>query len=267
MARNEWYDWFTSPYLQKLYATVSNPGREQFIERIMNLVKPAPGSELLEAGCGWGETTRILAGYGFETTGTDLSDISITAAKEFETANLHFYLHDLRLPFWSNYYHLAFNLYSNFGFYDTRREHSNALRTIAGSLRPEGIFVFDYFNTGYYEAYPVYDDQQVVDGITYTMSRWNDATHFHSSIIVGDPAVNEPLHFKQRKVKFTLGDITQLLNLHGLHVEHVFGDYELGAYDPVRTPRLIVIARKTEYDGGDKEKRLYSDGRTTDALT
>jgi hypothetical protein len=49
----------------------------------------------------------------------------------------------------------------------------------------------------------------------------------------------------------------------------VFGDYLLDPYDVCKTPRMIIVARKK---GGDtdsiaKEKRLYSDGRTTDALT
>ena len=41
----------------------------------------------------------------------------------------------------------------------------------------------------------------------------------------------------------------------------------LGSYDIRKSPRFIMIARKISSAPADKEKRLYSDGRTTDALT
>ena len=41
----------------------------------------------------------------------------------------------------------------------------------------------------------------------------------------------------------------------------------LNHYDVRKTPRLIIIAKKKIMNRQTKEKRLYSDGRTTDALT
>jgi hypothetical protein len=58
-----------------------------------------------------------------------------------------------------------------------------------------------------------------------------------------------------------------MLSYQSLQVQEVFGDYKLSAYDIHKTPRLIILARKKTIDSGDKEKRLYSDGRSTDALT
>ena len=58
-----------------------------------------------------------------------------------------------------------------------------------------------------------------------------------------------------------------MLSFQGLQVQEVFGDYQLGSYDIRKTPRLILIATKGTDIKEDKEKRLYSDGRTTDALT
>ena len=58
-----------------------------------------------------------------------------------------------------------------------------------------------------------------------------------------------------------------MLSFQGMQVEEVFGDYHFGPYDTVKTPRLIIIAKKKEGIAEDKGKRLYSDGRKTDALT
>jgi len=64
-----------------------------------------------------------------------------------------------------------------------------------------------------------------------------------------------------------LGDFTEMLAYQGMQVQEVFGDYQFGSYDVRKTPRLIVVASKANPEKADKEKRLYSDGRTTDALT
>ena len=53
----------------------------------------------------------------------------------------------------------------------------------------------------------------------------------------------------------------------GLQVQEVFGDYDFRPYDIRKTPRLILSAQKKINAPKDKEKRLYSDGRRTDALT
>ena len=75
------------------------------------------------------------------------------------------------------------------------------------------------------------------------------------------------MEFTEKVVKFSLGDFTDMFSYQGLQVQEVFGDYHFSPYDIRKTPRLIIIAQKKINDPGDKEKRLYSDGRRTDALT
>jgi hypothetical protein len=52
-----------------------------------------------------------------------------------------------------------------------------------------------------------------------------------------------------------------------MQVQQVFGDYNLNEFDIKKTPRLIIIIKKAGSLPRDKDKRLYSDGRATDALT
>ena len=58
-----------------------------------------------------------------------------------------------------------------------------------------------------------------------------------------------------------------MLSYQGLQVQEVFGNYQLEPYDTKNTPRLIIIATRKKPETTDHEKRLYSDGRKTDALT
>ncbi len=56
-----------------------------------------------------------LASLGYDTTGIDLSEESIEEALKMENDKLHFYQHDMRLPFWINYFDYAFNFFTSFG--------------------------------------------------------------------------------------------------------------------------------------------------------
>jgi 2-polyprenyl-3-methyl-5-hydroxy-6-metoxy-1,4-benzoquinol methylase len=119
---------------------------QQFIHRVLDHLKPPAGSSILEVGCGQGENCRAMAAEGFEVTGIDASAEDISVALESEQEKLHFFTHDIRLPFFINYFDYAFILFSNFGFYHTQREHNNAIRTIANSLKPGGVLLIDYGN-------------------------------------------------------------------------------------------------------------------------
>lgn len=122
------------------------PTETSFIKRLISHLKPPPESNMLEVGCGRGEHTLLLAAEGFEVTGIDASAEKISVALESEQERLHFFTHDIRLPFFINYFDYAFNLFSNFGYFRTKREHNNAIRTIANSLKQQGILLLDYGN-------------------------------------------------------------------------------------------------------------------------
>lgn len=117
-----------------------------FIKQALSHLKPAAGSNILEVGCGQGENCRAMAAEGFEVTGVDASAEDISVALESEQEKLHFFTHDIRLPFFINYFDYAFSLFSSFGFYRTDREHNNAIRTIVNSLKQHGVLLIDYGN-------------------------------------------------------------------------------------------------------------------------
>lgn len=118
----------------------------QFVTKAIEYLSPPPGASILEVGCGQGENARALAALGYEVTGIDVAAEDIDRALDSENDKLHFFTHDIRLPFFINFFDYAFNFFSHFGYYKTSREHNNAIRTIANSLKPQGIFLLDYGN-------------------------------------------------------------------------------------------------------------------------
>ena len=268
MTDNPWYkDWFNSPFYHKLYFERDDKEAETFIDQLIQYLKPAPGSRMLDVACGKGRHSKILASLGFDVTGIDISPDNIEWAKQSENERLHFFIHDMRLPFWGNYYDYAFNFFTSFGYFKTRREHDDTIRTIGSGLKPGGCFVIDYLNTHYAEEHLVYNEIKQMGHTSYEIHRWDDDTHFYKKIRVTDPSLLSPLEYTEKVAKFSLGDFTDMLSYQGLQVQEVFGDYHFNNYDVRKTPRLILISQKMVNESTDKEKRLYSDGRRTDALT
>ncbi|MDE3254073.1 MAG: methyltransferase domain-containing protein [Bacteroidota bacterium] len=246
MPDKAWYkDWFNSHYYHLLYQHRDDREAMAFIHTLIRYLSPSPGARMVDIACGKGRHSKVLADMGFDVTGIDLSAASIAEAQKLETDTLHFYQHDMRLPFWINYYQYAFNFFTSFGYFRTRREHDNAIRTIAQSLQPGGIFVIDYLNVHYSEDNMEKSWQSAVGDITFHITKWHDETHFFKQIQVSEKQNVSPKHlYTERVAKFSLGDFTEMLAYQHLQVQEVFGNYELGRYDVYKSPRMIIVAKK-----------------------
>ncbi len=245
MQEHPWFkDWFNSPYYHHLYFKRDEKEAATFIDRLIDHLKPKPGTQILDVACGRGRHSIHLAQKGFEVTGIDLSEDSINEALKYQTEKLHFYQHDMRLPFWINYFDYAFNFFTSFGYFKTKREHDNAIRTIAQALNNTGCFVLDYLNTQYAEAHLAPHSTKEIEGTVYHLTKWVDEKHFYKKIIIEDEKLQEPLQYIEKVMKFSLANFTEMLDRQGLQVNETFGDYNFAKYDVMASPRLIMIANK-----------------------
>ncbi len=172
MASTAWYkDWFNSTFYHKLYFERDEKEAEAFINKLIGHLQPTAGSRMLDIACGKGRHSKTLASLGFSVTGIDISPDSIEFAKQFENDHLDFFVHDMRLPFWGNYFNYAFNFFTSFGYFKTRREHDDAIRTIAKSIKPGGKFVIDYLNVHYVEDRLVNNEEKQIADRPYEIDR------------------------------------------------------------------------------------------------
>lgn len=245
MQANEWFRiWFSSPYYDLLYYKRNKEEAAKITDRLIQQLLIPTNSFILDAACGKGRHSIALAAKGFNVTGIDLSPLAISEAKKLETDNLHFYLHDMRLPFYINYFNYAFNFFTSFGYFKTMREHNDAIRTIAQSLRLNGVFTIDYLNVHYTEDNLKTEENLQIDGVIFRLTRWYDDKYFYKQIHIEDASKNADEVFTEKVEKFTLGDFTDMLSYQGLIIESVFGDYGLNNYHVKKSPRMIICARK-----------------------
>lgn len=246
METKDWFkDWFNSPYYHLLYNNRNEDEAVAFINRLIEYLNLKANATILDVACGKGRHSKALAEMGFDVTGIDLSIESITEAKKDEADNLHFYTHDMRLPFWINYFDIAFNFFTSFGYFKTQREHNNAIRSITQSIKQNGILVIDYLNVHFVENNFEKIIEKRIDNYNFIATKWHNETHFYKQIQVADKSCGMPRHLYTEKVaKFSLGDFNEMLSLQNMQIQQVFGDYNLGIYDINKSPRMIIIAKK-----------------------
>ncbi len=242
---NEWFRiWFSSPYYDILYYKRDKEEAVALIDKLTACLQIPERSFILDAACGKGRHSIALAAKGFNVTGIDICPSAITEAKKYETNNLHFYIHDIRLPFYINYFNYAFNFFTSFGYFKTMREHNDAMRTIAQSLTLNGVFIIDYLNVHFAEKNLKHKETIEQNDVLFDIEKWFDEKYFYKRIHVKDAAKNIDEIFTEQVEKFSLGDFTDMLSYQGLIVEHVFGDYDLNPYHEKNSPRMIIAAKK-----------------------
>lgn len=245
MSEIAWFkDWFSSPYYHLLYQHRDDDEAFIFIGELIKHLAAVPGAKMLDVACGKGRHSKALAEMGFDVTGIDLSFESIREALLSEDTNLHFYQHDMRLPFWIHYFEYAFNFFTSFGYFNTRRENDNAVRTIAQSLKSEGYFVMDYLNVHFAEDHLIEKDVKEIEDVTFHIKKWHNEDHFFKQVQIEVRGLISPHSFTEKVAKFNLGDFNDMFAYQGLQIQEVFGNYRFGSYDVRKSPRLIMIAKK-----------------------
>lgn len=241
--QRKWFQyWFNSPYYHILYSQRNDAEAEFLIDNLSAHLKPAADSRILDIACGRGRHSIYLNKKGYDVTGVDLSEQSIKYAQQFEQKNLHFFVHDMRKLSFINYFDLALNLFTSFGYFETEKEHVSALTSFRKSLKPDGTLVIDYFNT-----------QKIIKNLTQQETKTMEGIEFHLHKFVADKKIikhinfehrNKSFAFEERVQAFQKEDFERMLLKSGLQITETFGNYALEPFDETKSDRLILICKK-----------------------
>ena len=241
MVKSEWFaDWFDSPYYHILYKERNESEAEGFIDHLLETLDPPSGSSMLDLACGKGRYSRHLAGKGFQVTGLDLSRKSIDFARQFEHQGLAFHTHDMRQPFREEAFDYVFNFFTSFGYFENESEDLQTLKNVAHSLKPDGVFVLDFFNANYVRQRLSGHEHRSIEGITFDLHKKLEGKHVVKTIQFADG--QKHYFFEERVRLFELTDFERLFKAAGLKLVRTYGDYQLQPFNWIDSPRLILVA-------------------------
>ena len=239
----EWFEcWFDSPYYHILYKNRDNSEAELFIDKLIQLLQPVKANRFLDLGCGKGRHSIYLNKKGIDVTGIDLSEKSIAYAKLSENAHLHFYRHDMRKLFRTNYFDVVMNLFTSFGYFEQERDDNATINAIYKALKPSGIVILDFFNSKKIMQYLPYNEAKNIEGIDFKISKTLDNNFIVKHIEFIDKGKN--YHFQERVKALTLSDFEKYFEANKLKIVHLRGNYNLDEFDELSSDRLIIVAEK-----------------------
>ncbi len=243
MMQNTWFEtWFDTTYYHTLYKHRDYKEASLFIDNITTFLNLKPNISCWDLCCGKGRHSVYLNKKGYKVVGTDLSEQSILEANKNGNDTLDFYTQDMRQLFRTNYFDVVFNLFTSFGYFDKQTDDVKVFRSVYTSLKPNGLFVFDFLNGQYVKTNLITHATQTTDGICFNITKKIENNTVIKSIDFTDN--NSNYHFEERVKLFDVDYFKTLADLAGFKIIHQFGNYHLENFDLEKSPRLILILQK-----------------------
>lgn len=241
----EWFkDWFNTSYYHTLYQHRDESEAHRFIDHLCAYLKINKGSKILDLACGKGRHALYLAKKGYQTTGVDLSEESISKAKEHKIENAHFEVHDMRETFIEKEFDYVFNLFTSFGYFEKDEENLKVLKAAAANLKYDGIFVLDFLNIKKVIPNLISNEDKTIDGIDFKINRT-----FNGNQIIKDIQVNDghkQYQFRESVSALDIVSLEKMAKISGLNIINVFGDYKLQDFNSQNSDRLILLMKADE---------------------
>ena len=238
-----WFtDWFNSPYYYTLYKNRDEKEAQVFIDNLINYLDIHKKSKIIDIACGKGRHATYFNEKGMDVVGVDLSFNSISLAKENENKNLKFAVHDMRKVYNENYFDVAINLFTSFGYFENDEDEQIALNSMALNLKKNGILIIDFMNIKKIIRNLVKSEKKQIDGITFVIRRSVINNYIIKDISFSNNG--EDYNFKEKVKALTLIDFSNFIKNAGLKIIDTFGSYQLEHFNAINSDRLIIICKK-----------------------
>jgi len=260
-----WYGQYFGPdYL--LIDVHSNTEKEiDFLLAVLGLGK---GKKCLDVGCGYGRHLIPLLERGIDVYGADLSRFMLekTAKRISESAGMAetrinrsetaepgagkrsrlVQCDNRALPFYG-VFDCAVNMFNSFGYFESEQDNYRMLVSMAGALKPGGLFLIDLVNRDFVLRHFTRKDWFEHDGAVILEKKWFEPKSNRTEIDVSvlDALGKRNHHYSIRLYSYT--ELVLLLEAAGFVVKAVFGGFSGEEFD-MHHDRMLVLSQslKTE---------------------
>ncbi len=239
---DNWFsDWFNTSYYHLLYKDRDDSEAQDFIENLIQYLKPEKTDKILDVACGKGRHSVKINELGYQVTGIDLSANSIGIAEKKSNNRLTFDVHDMREPYKTNAFDYVFNLFTSFGYFNDDEDNQRVLDAVSKNLKKEGTFVLDFLNAKKVVEELIPYEEKTIEGITFKITK-----SFENHVILKKIEFEDhgrEYSFTEQVTAFSKEDLKELFNNSNLAIQNLFGNYQLAPYDQKTSDRLIIIAK------------------------
>lgn len=239
----EWFaSWFNSPFYRELYAHRTGEEARAFVLRLIETLHLPANAKVLDVCCGNGRHSAVFSEKGFEVVGIDISEKSLEEAKARNLANAHFHFADARSFELHERFECVVNLFTSFGYFETLEEHIEMLQRIYEHLKPNGVFVFDFFNAELVKASGNEDRKVVKDGAEFHITKEiaNNRVVKHIRI----QKESSRLDFQESVALYSQEQLVEMFEVIGFKNIITYGNYELHDFDVSSSDRCLIICSK-----------------------
>ncbi|MGD8277831.1 MAG: class I SAM-dependent methyltransferase [Gemmatimonadota bacterium] len=201
------------------------------------------GARVLDAPCGWGRHTLLLAEAGFRTFGTDLSLALLRRARTRRKRRPLYAAADVRaLPFAAGVFDAVLNVFTSLGIFHTDADDVRMLREARRVLAPGGRFLLETMHRDdVVRHYATKDRWSLPDGTRITAERTFDPVSGLSRerwVWSRGTKRGEREHVLRLR---TATEVAGLIRRAGFRDTRFFGDWD-GSALSLDSPRLIALA-------------------------
>jgi SAM-dependent methyltransferase len=241
----DWDRLFDELYLRTYAPLQRQEDAEQLALGAMRLAACAPPADVLDAACGFGRHSRVLARAGYAVVGLDRSPVLLAEARRRSEGddNPSWMEGDYReLPFPPESFDAVVNLFSSFGFFGDL-EDSQVLGEFRRVLRPGGTLVLETMHRDRLVAVLHEQDcNELPDGALRLERRAFDSVAGILEVALTYwPRGGEPMTVEYRLRVYTATEFARMAAEAGFAETAFYGDPEGGAL--TRESRLVLVAR------------------------
>ncbi len=247
----DWYSsFFGDEWLRFFAQRIPSEQTIREVDFIAETLALEPPASVLDLACGHGRHSLELARRGYDVTGLDLSEAALTIAGETardEGLDVTFIHADMRDLASEGEFDAVVNWFTAFGYFEDDSGDQRVLERVARALKPSGRFLIDTISPLWlFRHFEANSWRELEDGSLLLQHRaYNPLTGRNDGewkLVRADGTQHQLRHSLRL---YTLVELAHMLVRAGLEVEGTWGDVAGSPYG-LDTPRMIVLARKTE---------------------
>lgn len=220
---------------------------EEQIDKILRLID-FHGSSILDLCCGPGRHAVILAKRGLNVTGVDRTPFLLEKAREIgraQNVQIEWILEDMRNFIRQDSYDLVLNMFTSFGYFDSKEDDVRILQNIYQSLKPGGACLIDVIGKELLaKVFQTAASEEMPDGTILVQRReiFDDWSRIRNEWILIKEG--EAKSFKFHHTIYSGQELKDRLMQVGFQRVNIFGGLEGMEYGP-NAKRLIAVAWKS----------------------